>query len=86
MNTFGSASREEAGIRIDNNKGNITIEIKNNSSFNVSNGYGIHLNNCTGKIDITVSDSTISASTPLLIEGERSKNINLVGISEKNTG
>ena len=85
INTSGS-DFPEAGIRIDNYKGNINIEIKNNSSITVSNGYGIHLNNCTGKINITVSDSTISASNPLLIEGERSKNINLVGISEKNTG
>ena len=81
IKTSGSNS-PEAGIRIDNYKGNINIEIKNNSSITVSNGYGIHLNNCTGKISITVSDSTIKASTPLLIEGERSKNINLVGISE----
>ena len=73
----------EAGIRIDNYKGNINIEIKNNSSITVSNGYGIHLNNCTGKINITVSDSTISASTPLLISGTKSQSINLVGISAK---
>ena len=80
--TSGSDS-PEAGIRIDNYKGNINIEIKNNSSITVSNGYGIHLNNCTGKINITVSDSNIKASTPLYISGTKSQSINLVGISAK---
>ena len=81
--TSDSISSDEAGIRIDNYKGNINVVIKNNSSITVSNGYGIHLNNCTGKINITVSDSTIKASTPLYISGTKSQSINLVGISAK---
>lgn len=81
-NTSFSTITKEAGIRIDNFKGTINITLKNGSNISSTNGCGIFLNDCTGEINITVSGSSVTGSPPLLISGERSKNINLVGISE----
>lgn len=81
-NTSFSTITKEAGIRIDNFKGTINITLKNGSNISSTNGCGIFLNDCTGEINITVSGSSVTGSPPLLISGERSKDINLVGISE----
>ncbi|MCI6114732.1 MAG: hypothetical protein MR687_05540 [Spirochaetales bacterium] len=80
--TSFSTITKEAGIRIDDFDGNIKITLKNGSNISSTNGCGIFLNNCTGEISITVSGSSVTGSPPLLISGERSQNINLVGISE----
>lgn len=60
ISTSGS-SGTEAGIRIEKFTGTINIELKNGSTINSTNGYGIYLVDCTGDVTIKKDgSSTIS--------------------------
>lgn len=59
INSSGSGSTDEAGIRIENFTGTIYITLKNGSKITSAKGSAIVLDNCTGTITITKDGSSL---------------------------